>query len=97
MLYDNPRGISCVKCHGKSGKGKIIAVYINDKIGKKEKLIAPNITKVSYEIFYNRVKYSKILKKKKFKTLNYSAMPKYDYLVDAEIKSIYNYLHKGKK
>jgi mono/diheme cytochrome c family protein len=97
MLYNNPRGISCAKCHGENGKGRIIATYIDDKTGNKEKLIAPNITNISYEIFYNRVKNSKILKKGKFKTLNYSAMPKYNYLVDEEIKSIYNYLHKGKK
>jgi mono/diheme cytochrome c family protein len=97
MLYNNPRGISCAKCHGKSGKGRVIATYINDKTGKKEKLIAPNITNISYEIFYNKVKNSKILKKGKFKTLNYSAMPKYNYLVDDEIKSIYDYLHKGQK
>jgi len=24
MLYKNPRGIGCIKCHGKNGKGKII-------------------------------------------------------------------------
>jgi len=97
MLYKNPRGIGCIKCHGKNGKGKIIATYINDKTGQKEKLIAPDITKVSYQVFYNRIKYSKILKKGKFRVLNYSVMPKYNYLVDDEIKSIYNYLHKGKK
>jgi mono/diheme cytochrome c family protein len=97
MLYNNPRGISCAKCHGKNGKGKLIATYINDKTGKVEKLIAPDITKINYEIFYNKVKNSKVLKKGKFKTLNYSAMPKYDYLMNDEIKSIYNYLHKGNK
>jgi mono/diheme cytochrome c family protein len=97
MLYNKPRGISCAKCHGESGEGREIATYINDKTGKKEKLIAPNITNISYIIFYNKVKNSKILKKGKFKTLNYSAMPKYNYLVDDEIKSIYDYLHKGQK
>jgi mono/diheme cytochrome c family protein len=97
MLYNNPRGISCAKCHGKNGKGKLIATYINDKTGKVEKLIAPDITKINYEIFYNKVKNSKVLKKGKFKILNYSAMPKYDYLMNDEIKSIYNYLHKGNK
>jgi hypothetical protein len=97
MLYNNPRGISCAKCHGKSGEGRIIAIYINDKTGKEEKLIAPNIAKVSYKIFFNKVKNSKILKNGKFKKLNYSFMPKYDYLTEDEVKSIYNYLHKGKK
>jgi len=97
MLYKNPRGIGCIKCHGTNGKGKLIATYTNDKTGQKEKLIAPDITKISYKIFYNKIKYSKVLKKGKFRVLNYSAMPKYNYLVDDEIKSIYNYLHKGKK
>jgi len=34
MLYNNPRGISCAKCHGRKGEGKIITSYINYK-GKK--------------------------------------------------------------
>jgi mono/diheme cytochrome c family protein len=93
MLYNNPRGISCAKCHGKDGKGSVIATYINDKTGKMEKLVVPDITKLSYKIFYMRLKYSKILKKGRFRTINYSAMPKYDYLVDDEIKSLYDYLH----
>jgi len=97
MLYKNPRGIGCIKCHGDNGKGKLIATYVNDKTGEVEKIVAPDITKVSYKIFYNRIKYSKVLKKGKFKALNYSVMPKYNYLVDDEIKSIYNYLHKGSK
>jgi mono/diheme cytochrome c family protein len=97
MLYKNPRGIGCIKCHGDNGKGKLIATYRNDKTGEVEKIVAPDITKVSYKIFYNRIKYSRVLKEGKFKTLNYSVMPKYNYLVDEEIKSIYNYLHKGSK
>jgi hypothetical protein len=98
MLYNNPRGISCAKCHNNDGKGKIIATYIDDKTGKVEKLIAPDITKISYKIFLKRVKYSQILKKGKFRILNYSVMPKYDYLTEGEVKSIYNYLHhKGIK
>jgi mono/diheme cytochrome c family protein len=91
MLYKNPRGIGCIKCHGADAKGKVIATYVDDD-GKKVKVIAPNIKKVSWKVFYQRLKYSKVLKKGKFKTLNYSYMPRYDYLVDDEIKAIFNYI-----
>jgi len=96
MLYKNPRGIGCIKCHGKDAEGKIIATYIDDETGEKKQIIAPNIKKVSWEVFYQRLKYSKVLKKGKFRKLNYSIMPKYDYLVDSEIKAIYKYI-KGLK
>ena len=92
MLYKNPRGIGCIKCHGDDAKGEIIAKYIDDKTGKTKALIAPNIKKVSFKVFYERLKYSKVLRKGKFKTLHYSVMPKYTYLTDSEIKAIYNYI-----
>jgi len=93
MLYKNPRGIGCIKCHGKNATGKVIATY-RDNDNKEKKIIAPNIKKVSYKVFYERVKNSKILKNGKFKKINYSVMPKYEYLVDSEIKAIYNYIRK---
>ena len=96
MLYKNPRGIGCIKCHGKNAEGKIIATYIDDKTGEQKQIVAPNIQKISWKIFYERLKHSKILKKGKFKTLNYSVMPKYNYLMDSEIKAIYHYI-KGLK
>ena len=92
MLYKNPRGIGCIKCHGDDAKEEIIAKYIDDKTGKTKALIAPNIKKVSFKVFYERLKYSKVLRKGKFKTLHYSVMPKYTYLTDSEIKAIYNYI-----
>ncbi|RUM56777.1 MAG: hypothetical protein DSY40_01665 [Nautilia sp.] len=94
MLYKNPRGIGCIKCHGKNGKGKVIAIYLDDKTGRKKKLIAPNIKNINYKTFYYRIKKLKILKKGKWRKIYYSIMPKYNYLVDEEIKAIYNYLHK---
>ena len=96
MLYKNPRGIGCIKCHGDDGRGKIIATYINDKTNEKETLIAPNIKDINYTIFYKKVKESKILKHNKFRKIYYSIMPKYDYLTDKEIKAIYNYLRSIK-
>ncbi len=96
MLYKNPRGIGCIKCHGNDAKGGIIATYIDDKTGEKKAIIAPNIKKVSWKVFYERLKESKVLRKGKFKTLHFSVMPKYTYLTDSEIKTIYNYI-KGLK
>ncbi len=34
MLLNNPRGVSCAQCHGKSAEGKIIVSY-RDEDGKK--------------------------------------------------------------
>jgi len=96
MLYKNPRGIGCIKCHGEDAKGKVIATY-QDKEGNTKAIIAPNIQNVSWKVFYERLKYSKVFRRGKFRTLNYSVMPKYDYLVDSEIKAIYNYIHKKRK
>jgi hypothetical protein len=95
MLYKNPRGIGCVKCHNKNAKGKIIATYY-DKKNQKRVVVAPDITNINWKEFYYRLKYSKVLKKGKFKTLYYSFMPKYTYLTDIEIRTLYKYV-KSKK
>ncbi|NPA55449.1 MAG: cytochrome c [Epsilonproteobacteria bacterium] len=95
MLYQNPRGIGCIKCHAKYGHGRLVAKY-RDKNGNLVKLVAPDITKTKWETFYVRLKYSKIFKNHKLKKINYSFMPKYDYLVDEEIQAIYHYLHSKK-
>lgn len=83
MLYNNPRGISCAKCHGKYAQGKIISkYYITKKNQKILKIIkAPNIQNVSFEEF-----------KKKLFHKYLSVMPKYDYLTNQEISAIYLYI-----
>ena len=83
MLYNNPRGISCAKCHGKFAQGKIISKYYEIKNNKKKlKIIkAPNIQNVSFENF-----------KKKLFHKHLSVMPKYDYLTNQEISAIYLYI-----
>ena len=83
MLYNNPRGISCAKCHGKYAQGKIIAKYFVIKNNKKilKILKAPNIQNVSFEDF-----------KKKLFHKNLSVMPKYNYLTNQEINAIYLYI-----
>ena len=76
MLYNNPRGISCAKCHGRDATGKIIAkYYIKKKILKIIK--APNIQHVSFEYFKKKLFHKKL-----------SIMPKYNYLTDEEIITI---------
>jgi len=83
MLYNNPRGISCAKCHGKHAQGKIIAKYYETKNNKKilKTIKAPNIQNISFEKF-----------KKKLFHKYLSVMPKYDYLTNEEINTIYLYI-----
>ena len=83
MLYNNPRGISCAKCHGSKGEGKIIAKYYIIKNNQKiEKIIkSPNIQNTTFEKFKSKLFHKKL-----------SIMPKYDYLTNQEINAIYLYL-----
>lgn len=76
-LYENPRGISCKRCHGEFGEGKMIAKYI--KNGKEVELKAPNIVTLSKEKFELALINSK------------GVMPKY-YLTKQEIDAIYAYI-----
>ncbi|NPA87659.1 c-type cytochrome [Caminibacter pacificus] len=93
MLYHNPRGISCAKCHGEKAKGKIIAKYYvtkKHKNGTVEKILkvvkAPNIQNVSYDELKERLLHYKYL----------SVMPKYNYLTKEEIEALYLYIHAQK-
>lgn len=77
MLYSQPRGVSCVECHGESGEGRII-VEFRDIHGKKV-LRGPDIRRESLASMINSVNsYHKI-------------MPRY-YLTEEEVKAIYDYL-----
>lgn len=81
MLYENPRGIGCSKCHGKNAKGSLIAKY---KSSKKEtvEIFAPEITDISWE------KFKTVLSAKENKSL---VMPTY-FLTNEELISIHFYL-----
>jgi len=79
MLYNNPRGVSCAQCHGKSGEGKVIVEYRD--IHGKEKLRGPDIRNKSFE------------EMKKSINSYHPVMPRY-YLTDEEIKTIYDYIQK---
>ena len=77
MLYNAPRGISCAKCHGSVGEGKIIAAFIEK--GRPQTLQTAPIYHLDYTRFERGVKNSR------------SIMPKY-YLTDSEIAALYYYL-----
>lgn len=81
MLYKNPRGIGCHKCHGLKGKGKVIAKYRHR--AKVKELSTKAIDRLSFEEFSNSFTG---LKKR-------DIMPKY-YLTREEIKALYLYLKK---
>lgn len=85
LLYENPRGIGCNKCHGDNAKGTLIARYeYKDKKTKKyvqAELRAPSITEIDYKTFKN-----KLTKKNTSKV-----MPTY-FLTNQELESIYHYI-----
>lgn len=76
-LYENPRGISCQKCHGIKGEGKLIATYKNK--GREKKLFAPQINHLSLVDFAKNINASN------------GIMPKYN-LTEKEIRAIYKFL-----
>ena len=82
MLYKNPRGIGCHKCHGLKGEGKVLARYVSKK--GPQTLLAPNIQGLSYEKFYNSLNSQKVV------------MPRY-YLTDEEIEILYFYIKNNQK
>lgn len=86
MLYENPRGVGCIKCHGKGDKPVVIARYkTKDRKTKKlvdKSIIAPAINKVSYELFLDKMTADKTESK---------IMPTY-FLTDEELKSLYYYI-----
>ncbi len=85
MLYKNPRGIGCDKCHSEDGSGKIITYYKNKK-GKKLFLKAPSIRDIDEKEFFKSFKKS------------HKVMPTY-FLTQDEIESLYYYIknqNKGK-
>jgi len=100
MLYNNPRGISCVKCHAKDAKGKIIVTFTHH-YHKKEYICTiktKDITKISKDDFFAKLDSSIPMKKRKFdktqvcQKLTYgNSMPKY-FLTKDELESIYFYI-----
>jgi hypothetical protein len=91
LLYKNPRGIGCDRCHGFKGEGKLIAKYKETKRIKEGKKIytvkipkefrAPAINKLTYDKFKEALE-SPV-----------RGMPKY-YLTEKEVKALFFYLQQ---
>ncbi|RUM66250.1 MAG: cytochrome c [Sulfurospirillum sp.] len=77
MLYQNPRGISCAKCHGEKGEGKVLSTYVDH--GKSHSIQAPPIYNLSMERF------------KKALSRKGRLMPQY-FLTEWEMAHLYYYL-----
>jgi mono/diheme cytochrome c family protein len=80
MLYRDPRGVSCVPCHGETGEGKKIVSYRNSK-GERVTISGPDIRTSTLEEISDSIKHGK------------GIMPKY-FLTDKEIMTIHAYLEK---
>ena len=100
MLYVNPRGISCVKCHGINAKGKEIArfTHTRNKLQYNCTIKSKDITNISYKNFLRTLDTKVQKPKKKFsknqicEKLTYgNSMPTY-FLTREELDSIYFYL-----
>lgn len=78
LLYSNPRGIGCNKCHGDYGEGSIIASYKHK--GKDRVLVAPKISNLDKKTFTKAIERPK------------SVMPNYS-LTKEEIESLYSYVN----
>ena len=83
MLYLNPRGIGCDKCHGIKGEGSLISKYKRfDKKANKtvdDELRAPKINDIDFESF------------KAALTKPKGVMPSY-FLTDEETTILYEYI-----
>jgi hypothetical protein len=105
MLYNNPRGISCNKCHGHDAKGKTIVsfVHIRNKKRFNCEIKTDDITDITYSDFLQKLDPKLEKQKKTFKKtevcqkLTYqNSMPTY-FLTQEELSSIYFYLKNKDK
>jgi hypothetical protein len=82
MLYNDPRGVSCMPCHGVKGEGREIVKY-REK-GREFSLSAPSIIDKSFQEYKMAiVKGPKI-------------MPRY-FLTDEELRAIYLYVEEANR
>lgn len=100
MLYNNPRGIGCNKCHGDDARGKKIVEFKQEHEKKiyNCSLVAPDIKDIDYETFSVKVNSKKnpnlkFEKEEVCDKLIYYAnvMPTY-FLVEEEIDAIFYYI-----
>lgn len=76
-LYEYPRGIGCIKCHGVIGEETLLATYTHK--GKQKTLLVPRINNLEFFNFKTALNQDK------------GIMPKYN-LTDEEIQAIYLYI-----
>ena len=76
-LYEYPRGIGCIKCHGAIGEETLLATYTHK--GKQKTLLVPRINNLELFNFKTAL------------TQDKGIMPKYN-LTDEEIQAIYLYI-----
>lgn len=76
-LYEYPRGIGCIKCHGAIGEETLLATYTHK--GKQKTLLVPRINNLELLNFKTALNQDK------------GIMPKYN-LTDEEIQAIYLYI-----
>ncbi|MGX3044545.1 c-type cytochrome [Helicobacter sp. T3_23-1056] len=76
-LYEYPRGIGCIKCHGNIGEETLLATYKHK--GKQKTLLVPRINNL--ELSHFRIALSQ----------DNGIMPKYN-LTDEEIQAIFLYI-----
>jgi len=82
MLYQNPRGVSCVPCHGDRGEGALIARYKEQ--GRSVELRGPDIRQADIEQIRAAV------------SRGPGVMPRY-FLTDEEIKALYSYIREAER
>jgi hypothetical protein len=81
LLFDDPRGVSCKKCHGNFGKGRFIGKF-EDENGEEKSFYGPDLSGLSLSEF------------KKALAKGGTIMPRY-YLTEKEINAIYEFIKKG--
>jgi hypothetical protein len=101
MLYNNPRGISCAKCHGSKAQGKTVTSYINKK-GEKVTIKTLPLKHLTFDKLKKALFHDYNLKKIRAKNpdsplIFINIMPKYNYLTDNEIKALLLYINSKEK
>ena len=94
MLYKNPRGISCAKCHGREGRGGAkIAKYYDENRNPK---ILKGVNILGYTLEELTASLSNRHRDKNHKRVKHKVMPMY-YLTKSETEAIYSYLQQVNK
>jgi len=78
MLYENPRGVSCKKCHGRVGDGAFIASFIDSK-GEIQEFYGPDIRGLDFKSFVASVQKGGRI------------MPRF-YLTNKELEALYEFI-----